>query len=217
MSPIAEAATRRVRQDPSGLVRRRRPRPCLSTQTLARCSQRLRIRSWQRRLVGRRTAGPLLRRPRDRATRGASKGECDRVGFCGMDRWRRRPAARRSSASPRALRFGPPHRQCMHGLGDKRSRGVTERGSVDRSQNTDSGATPASPPPDTRKPPITRALTAGARGADRMVHAAGIDRVVDQAVEEAIVRALRSPAVIRAIERAIESGMSSGRSGEEIA
>jgi uncharacterized RDD family membrane protein YckC len=48
-------------------------------------------------------------------------------------------------------------------------------------------------------------LTAGARGAERMAHAAGVDRAVNQAVEEAIVRALRSPVVIRAIERAIDS------------
>jgi len=58
---------------------------------------------------------------------------------------------------------------------------------------------------DAGKPPVTRVLTAGARGAERVAHAAGVDRALNQAVEEALVRALRSPAVIRAIERAIES------------
>ena len=88
---------------------------------------------------------------------------------------------------------------------------------MNRRQDSDSGATPASSPPDTQKPPVTRVLTAGAKGADRVAHATGIDRVVNQAVEEAIVRALRSPAVIRAIERAIESGVTTERSSEEIA
>ena len=55
------------------------------------------------------------------------------------------------------------------------------------------------------KSPVSRVLSAGAKGADRVAHAAGVDRALDQAVEEAIVRALRSPAVIRAIERALES------------
>lgn len=55
------------------------------------------------------------------------------------------------------------------------------------------------------KPPMSRLLTAGARGAERMAHATGVDRALNDAVEEAIVRALRSPAVIRAIERAIET------------
>jgi uncharacterized RDD family membrane protein YckC len=54
-------------------------------------------------------------------------------------------------------------------------------------------------------------LSASAKGAERVAHAAGVDRALDQAVEEAIVRALRSPAVIRAIERAIESQDLSGR------
>ena len=88
---------------------------------------------------------------------------------------------------------------------------------MNRSQNTDSGATTASPPQDTQRPSVTRVLTAGARGADRVAHATGIDRVVNEAVEEAIVRAFRSPAVIRAIERAIEVDLTTGRSSEEIA
>ena len=58
---------------------------------------------------------------------------------------------------------------------------------------------------DADKSPMSRVLSAGAKGADRVAHAAGVDRALDQAVEEAIVRALRSPAVIRAIERALES------------
>ena len=58
---------------------------------------------------------------------------------------------------------------------------------------------------DADKSPVSRVLSAGAKGADRVAHAAGVDRALDQAVEEAIVRALRSPAVIRAIERALES------------
>jgi uncharacterized RDD family membrane protein YckC len=59
--------------------------------------------------------------------------------------------------------------------------------------------------PDGGKPPVARLLTAGAKGAERMAHVAGVDRALDQAVEEAIVRALRSPAIGRAIERAMES------------
>ena len=58
---------------------------------------------------------------------------------------------------------------------------------------------------DADKSPVSRVLSAGAKGAERVAHAAGVDRALDQAVEEAIVRALRSPAVIRAIERALES------------
>jgi hypothetical protein len=48
-------------------------------------------------------------------------------------------------------------------------------------------------------------LTVGAKGAERVARATGVDRVMNEAVEEAIVRALRSPAVVRAIERALES------------
>jgi uncharacterized RDD family membrane protein YckC len=51
---------------------------------------------------------------------------------------------------------------------------------------------------------MTRLLSVGARGAERVAHATGVDRALDQAVEEALVRALRSPAIGRAIERAIE-------------
>jgi uncharacterized RDD family membrane protein YckC len=52
---------------------------------------------------------------------------------------------------------------------------------------------------------MTRLLSAGARGAERLAQATGVDHALDEAVEEAIVRALRSPAVLRAIERAIEN------------
>jgi uncharacterized RDD family membrane protein YckC len=52
---------------------------------------------------------------------------------------------------------------------------------------------------------MTRLLSAGAKGAERMAHATGVDYALNQAVEEAIVRALRSPAILRAIERAIEN------------
>ena len=55
------------------------------------------------------------------------------------------------------------------------------------------------------QPPVSRVLAASAKGAERVAHAAGVDRALNQAAEEAIVRALRSPVVIRAIERTIES------------
>jgi uncharacterized RDD family membrane protein YckC len=62
--------------------------------------------------------------------------------------------------------------------------------------------------PEDEKPPVARVLSAGAKGAERVAHAAGVDRIVDQAVEEAIVRALRSPTVIRAIERDVTNDQS---------
>jgi uncharacterized RDD family membrane protein YckC len=65
--------------------------------------------------------------------------------------------------------------------------------------------------------PISRVLGAGARGAERMAHATGVDRAVNQAVEEAIARALRSPAVIRAIERAFESDEGTAERDAEMA
>jgi uncharacterized RDD family membrane protein YckC len=61
------------------------------------------------------------------------------------------------------------------------------------------------------QPPVSRILAAGAKGAERVAHATGVDRALNQAAEEAIVRALRSPAVIRAIERAVESQDSTTR------
>jgi hypothetical protein len=55
------------------------------------------------------------------------------------------------------------------------------------------------------KTPVTRVLTVGAKGAERVARATGVDRALNQAAEEAIVRALRSRAVMRALARAIES------------
>lgn len=61
------------------------------------------------------------------------------------------------------------------------------------------------PAEDDARPPGARVLAAGAKGAERVARAAGVDRLLNDAAEEAIVRALESPAVIRAIERVIES------------
>jgi uncharacterized RDD family membrane protein YckC len=52
--------------------------------------------------------------------------------------------------------------------------------------------------------PAARLLGAGARGAERVAAATGIDRAIEEAAEDAIVRALRSPAVERALVRLIE-------------
>jgi uncharacterized RDD family membrane protein YckC len=57
---------------------------------------------------------------------------------------------------------------------------------------------------------MARLLGAGARGADRVAQATGVNQALDQAVEEALVRALRSPGVRRALERAIENEITSG-------
>jgi uncharacterized RDD family membrane protein YckC len=71
---------------------------------------------------------------------------------------------------------------------------------------------------NTGKPPVARFLTAGAKRAERVAHAAGVDRALDQAVEEAIVRALGSPAIGRAIERSIENhALTLGLNSREIA
>ncbi len=85
------------------------------------------------------------------------------------------------------------------------------------SDDTRSGMQATPPLAQDEKPPVTRVLSAGAKGAERVAHATGVDRVVNQAVEEAIVRALRSPAVTRAIERAIERDVTTDRSRDEIA
>jgi uncharacterized RDD family membrane protein YckC len=58
---------------------------------------------------------------------------------------------------------------------------------------------------DPEQPPVARLLKVGARGAERVARATGVDRALDEAIEEAIVRALNSPAVDRAIERAVAS------------
>lgn len=52
--------------------------------------------------------------------------------------------------------------------------------------------------------PAARLLGAGAKGAERLAGATGVDKAVEDAVEESIVRALRSPAVERAVARLIE-------------
>jgi len=57
-----------------------------------------------------------------------------------------------------------------------------------------------------RVPLSARVLGIGARGAQRVGSAAGIDEAVERTTEEAIVRALESPAVERAIVRLLESG-----------
>src|SRR4051812_50146237 len=51
--------------------------------------------------------------------------------------------------------------------------------------------------------PAARVLGAGARGAERLAGATGVDKAFEDATEEAIVRALRSPAVERAIVRVL--------------
>jgi uncharacterized RDD family membrane protein YckC len=65
-----------------------------------------------------------------------------------------------------------------------------------------------SPTPDQPSPPrspLASLLGAGARGAERVAAATGIDEAVERTTEEAIVRALESPAVERAIVRVLES------------
>jgi len=58
-------------------------------------------------------------------------------------------------------------------------------------------------------------LGAGARGAERLAGATGVDQAVEDAVEEAIVRALRSPAVERAIVRVLVEQNAVGRAVEQ--
>ena len=61
-------------------------------------------------------------------------------------------------------------------------------------------------PPERRsraRSPAARVLEAGARGAERLAGATGVDKAIEDAAEEAIVRAMRSPAVERAIVRVI--------------
>jgi uncharacterized RDD family membrane protein YckC len=58
--------------------------------------------------------------------------------------------------------------------------------------------------------PASRLLGVGARGAERIAEATGINQAVEDAVEEAIVRALRSPAVERALVRLIEGNAVQG-------
>jgi uncharacterized RDD family membrane protein YckC len=60
-------------------------------------------------------------------------------------------------------------------------------------------------PPRGRPPLPARLLGIGARSAERVASATGIDDAVESATEEAIVRALESPAVERALVRVLES------------
>src|SRR3954470_552515 len=63
--------------------------------------------------------------------------------------------------------------------------------------------------------PAARVLGVGARGAERLAGATGVDKAIEDAAEEAIVRALRSPAVERAIVRVLVEGNVVGRAVEE--
>jgi uncharacterized RDD family membrane protein YckC len=58
-------------------------------------------------------------------------------------------------------------------------------------------------------------LGVGARGAERLAGATGVDKAIEDAAEEAIVRALRSPAVERAIVRVLVEENAVGRAFEE--
>jgi uncharacterized RDD family membrane protein YckC len=65
---------------------------------------------------------------------------------------------------------------------------------------------------------MARLLGVGARGAERVAQATGVDQALDQAVEEAIVRAVRSPGVRRALERALATQtLTTDLSNEELA
>ena len=61
-------------------------------------------------------------------------------------------------------------------------------------------------PPHPRRSAPARVLEAGARGAERLAGATGVDKAVEDAIEEAIFRAMRSPAVERALERGLDEG-----------
>jgi uncharacterized RDD family membrane protein YckC len=86
--------------------------------------------------------------------------------------------------------------------------------------STDGGRPPGAP---RSRSPAARMLGAGARGAERLAGATGVDRAIEDATEEAIVRALRSPAVERAIvrvlveENAIERAVEQALTSEQIA
>src|SRR5690349_13046097 len=62
----------------------------------------------------------------------------------------------------------------------------------------------AESPPPRRTSFAARLLGGGARGAQAVAEATGIDSALDLATEEAIVRALESPAVERALVRVLE-------------
>jgi uncharacterized RDD family membrane protein YckC len=71
------------------------------------------------------------------------------------------------------------------------------------------------PPASRSRSPAARMLGAGARGAERIAEATGVDKAIEDATEEAIVRALRSPAVERAIVRVLVEENAIGRAVEQ--
>ena len=79
------------------------------------------------------------------------------------------------------------------------------------------------PPRRRSRSPAARVLEAGARGAERLAGATGVDKAIEDATEEAIVRALRSPAVERAIVRvlveqnAVQRGVEEALTSDEMA
>jgi uncharacterized RDD family membrane protein YckC len=78
--------------------------------------------------------------------------------------------------------------------------------------STDGGRPPGVPK---SRSPAARVLGAGARGAERLAGATGVDKAIEDATEEAIVRALRSPAVERAIVRVLVEENAIGRALEQ--
>jgi uncharacterized RDD family membrane protein YckC len=78
--------------------------------------------------------------------------------------------------------------------------------------STDGGRPPGAPK---SRSPAARMLGAGARGAERLAGATGVDKAIEDATEEAIVRALRSPAVERAIIRVLVEQNAIGRALEQ--
>ena len=66
-----------------------------------------------------------------------------------------------------------------------------------------------------RRSPAARVLGVGARGAERLAGATGVDKAIEDAAEEAIVRAFRSPAVERAIARVLVEQNAVGRAVED--
>ena len=78
--------------------------------------------------------------------------------------------------------------------------------------STDGGRPPGAP---RSRSPAARVLGAGARGAERIAGATGVDKAIEDATEEAIVRAMRSPAVERAIVRVLVEENAIGRALEQ--
>ena len=87
---------------------------------------------------------------------------------------------------------------------------------------SDEGSRGAPPRRTESRPAAARLLGVGARGAERIASATGVDQALEDAVEEAIVRALRSPAVERAIERlllrnAVQDALEKALTSDEVA